>query len=96
VGLGWTGAARLLGQILQLGTTVVLARLLSPKEYRLLGMVLVFTGSANYVADMGLGASIIQKTTLSDRHLNSVFWLNAATGLVLTLICPRSSMTWKR
>jgi PST family polysaccharide transporter len=86
VGLGWTGAARLLGQILQLGTTVVLARLLSPKEYGLLGMVLVFTGFANYVADMGLGASIIQKTTLSDRHLNSVFWLNTATGLALSVI----------
>jgi PST family polysaccharide transporter len=84
-GLGWTGAARLLGQILQLGTTVVLARLLSPKEYGLLAMVLVFTGFANYVADMGLGASIIQKRALSDRHLNSVFWLNAATGLVLTV-----------
>jgi len=86
VGLGWTGAARLLGQMLQLGTTVVLARLLSPKEYGLLGMVLVFTGFASYVADMGLGASIIQKATLSDRHLNSVFWLNTATGLVLTVI----------
>jgi O-antigen/teichoic acid export membrane protein len=86
VGLGWTGAARLVGQLLQLATTVVLARLLSPNEYGLLGMVLVFTGFANYVADMGLGASIIQNTALSNRHLNSVFWLNAATGLALTLI----------
>jgi O-antigen/teichoic acid export membrane protein len=84
VGLGWNGAARLLGQLLQLGITMVLARLLSPREYGLLGMVLVFTGFASFVADMGLGASIIQKTSLSDRHLNSVFWLNAATGLVLT------------
>jgi len=33
---------------------------------------------------MGLGASIIQRSALSDRHLNSVFWLNAATGLLLT------------
>src|SRR6202167_1876239 len=86
VGLGWTGAARLLGQILQLGTTVVLARLLSPREYGLLGMVLVFTGFASYVADMGLGASIIQKSTVTERHLNSVFWLNVATGMVLTAV----------
>src|ERR1700689_4927470 len=86
VGLGWTGAARLLGQILQLVTTVVLARLLSPKEYGLLGMVLVFTGFANYVADMGLGASIIQRGTVSERHLNSVFWLNVATGMALTAV----------
>jgi len=84
VGLGWTGAARLLGQLLQLATTIILARLLSPKEYGLLGMVLVFTGFAGYVADMGLGASIIQRSSVSERHLNSVFWLNAATGLALT------------
>jgi O-antigen/teichoic acid export membrane protein len=38
------------------------------------------------VADMGLGASIIQRSTLSDRHLNSVFWLNVATGIVLTAV----------
>ena len=57
VGLGWTGAARLLGQLLQLAATVVLARLLSPREYGLLGMVLVFAGFASGVADMGLGAS---------------------------------------
>ena len=85
-GLGWTGAARLLGQLLQLGATVILARLLSPKEYGLLGMVLVFTAFANNIADMGLGASIIQRSTLSDRHLNSVFWLNVVTGMALTAL----------
>jgi O-antigen/teichoic acid export membrane protein len=86
VGLGWNGAARLLGQLLQLCATVILARLLSPKEYGLLGMVLVFTGFAAYFADMGLAASIIQKTTVTERHLNSVFWLNVATGTVLTAV----------
>jgi PST family polysaccharide transporter len=86
VGLGWNGAARLLGQLLQLAATVVLARLLSPKEYGLLGMVLVFTGFANAVADVGLGASIVQRSTVSDRHLNSVFWLNAVTSMVLTAV----------
>jgi O-antigen/teichoic acid export membrane protein len=86
VGLGWNGSARLLGQLLQLAATAILARLLSPKEYGLLGMVLVFTGFAGYVADMGLGASIIQRSTVTERHLNSVFWLNVATGMVLTAI----------
>ncbi len=84
VGLGWSGAARLLGQLLQFSVAVILARLLSPKEYGLLGMVLVFTGFANSLVDMGLGASIIQKGSLSGRHLNSVFWLNVVTGILLT------------
>ena len=86
MGLGWNGAARLLGQLLQLAATVILARLLSPKEYGLLGMVLVFTGFASFVADMGLGASIIQRSTVTERHLNSVFWLNVATGIALTAV----------
>jgi O-antigen/teichoic acid export membrane protein len=84
VGLGWSGAARFLGQLLQLAVAVILARLLSPKAYGLLGMVLVFTGFANSLADMGLGASIIQKSSLSSRHLNSVFWLNVVAGILLT------------
>lgn len=86
VGLGWSGATRLLGQLLQLAAAVVLARLLSPNDYGLLGMVLVFTGFANSLADMGLGASIIHKSAPSERHLNSVFWLNVATGILLTVL----------
>ncbi len=52
-GLGWSGATRLLGQLLQMAAAVALARLLSPREYGLLGMVLVFTGFAASLADMG-------------------------------------------
>lgn len=86
VGLGWSGATRLLGQILQLAAAIVLVRILSPRDYGLLGMVLVFTGFAGVLADMGLGAAIIHKSSLSDRHLNSVFWLNVAMGIVLTAV----------
>lgn len=85
-GLGWNGATQLLGQLLQFAAAVVLARILSPRDYGLLGMVLVFTGFARSLASMGMGASIIQKSDLSDRHLNSVFWLNVVTGILLTAI----------
>ena len=86
MGLGWSGASRLLGQMLQLAIAVVLARILSPREYGLLGMVLVFSGFANSLADLGLGGSIVQKRDVTDRQLNSVFWLNVATGILLTAI----------
>lgn len=85
-GLGWNGATQLLGQLLQFAAAVILARILNPRDYGLLGMVLVFTGFARSLADLGLGASIIQKSDLTDRHLNSVFWLNVATGILLTLL----------
>jgi PST family polysaccharide transporter len=85
-GLSWTAASQALGQVLQLGIAAVLARLLSPNEYGLLGMVLVFTGFATNFADLSLGASIIQKKDITERHLNSVFWLNIAVGAALTLL----------
>ena len=45
-GLGWSAASQTLGKGLQFAITAILARLLSPREYGLLGMVVVFTGFA--------------------------------------------------
>ena len=85
-GLSWSAASQMLGQGFQFAITAILAHLLSPREYGLLGMVLVFTGFAANFADLSLGASIIQKRDASERHLNSVFWLNVLVGGLLTLV----------
>jgi O-antigen/teichoic acid export membrane protein len=85
-GLGWSAASQILGQVLQFVTTAILSRILSPREYGLLGMVVVFTGFAATFSDLSLGASIIQKRDVSERHLNSVFWLNVLIGGLLTLV----------
>jgi O-antigen/teichoic acid export membrane protein len=85
-GLGWNGATQFLGAALQFGISVVLARLLSPRDFGLIAMVFVFTGFASSLRDMGFGASIVQRKTLSDRHLNSVFWTNVAVGTFLTIV----------
>ena len=77
-GLGWSAATQMLGQALQFAATVVLARLLSPADFVLIAMILVFIGFASSLADMGLGASIIQKQWVSDRHLDSVFWMTTS------------------
>ena len=76
----------MLGQALQFAISVMLARQLSPREFGLMGMVLVFTGLASSLSNMGLGASIIQNRAVSDLHLNSMFWLNVAVGSILSLL----------
>jgi O-antigen/teichoic acid export membrane protein len=86
LGLGWSGATQIIGAVLQFGISVILARLLSPREFGLIGIVLVFTGFASSLSDMGLGASLVQLRTVSDRHLNSVFWVNIAAGALLTIL----------
>lgn len=85
-GLGWSGATQILEEVLRFGFSVILARLLSPRDFGLIGIVLVFTGFASIFSHMGLGASLIQKRAVSDRHLNSVFWVNVAAGALLTIL----------
>jgi len=82
-GLGWSGATQAAVQLFQFGFSIALARVLIPADFGLVGMVAVFTGFASSLGDLGLGASLIQKPSLSERHLDSVFWLNVAVGAVL-------------
>ncbi len=83
-GLGWSGAAQVARQLVQFIISVILARLLSPEDFGLIGMIIVFTGFAGVFSELGLGAALIQKLDLDERHLNSVFWVNIGTGIILT------------
>jgi PST family polysaccharide transporter len=85
-GIEWTAGARVAKLILQFIISVILARLLSPKDFGLIGMIVVFTGFAALFSEMGLGAALIQRKVIEERHLSSIFWLNIAVGLILTCI----------
>ena len=85
-GIGWTTIGSIGKQGVQFVISVVLARLLTPEDFGLLGMVLVFTGLALLINDLGFGAAIIQKKEIEEQHLSSVFWLNVVIGLLLAII----------
>ena len=65
---------------------VVLARLLTPRDFGLAGMIVVFTGFAALFSEAGFGAALIQMKEIEERHLSSVFWLNIAMGAFLMSI----------
>ena len=83
-GLGWTSVTQIGKQGLQFIISIVLARILSPEDFGLLGMVLVFTGFAALFGELGFGAALIQRNTLEEKHYSSIFWLNLAFGIMLT------------
>jgi PST family polysaccharide transporter len=89
--LGWNAAAQFSVQVLQFGTSVAIARLLGPQELGLMAMIMVFTGFAAIFYDMGLGSALIQRKDLSEGHLNSVFWINAGTGALMTVLFMASA-----
>jgi PST family polysaccharide transporter len=83
---------------LQFGVTVLLSRLLPPKDFGLLALALVFTGLAGLFATIGLGPTIIQRRPLTPRHIRVGFTLSVLFGLAtsgtLVALAPFSTLVF--
>ena len=55
----------------------MLARLLTPEEFGVVGMLLVFTGFAQVLTDGGLNSALIYKQEITERHRSTVFWIQS-------------------
>lgn len=72
--------------LLQLGSTVLLARMLAPDDFGLLAMVAAIVGLAELVRDFGLSGAIVQAKEIGDRLWSSLLWLSVALGAALMLL----------
>jgi O-antigen/teichoic acid export membrane protein len=85
------GAAKLAGQafsiLLRLGYMIVLARLLSPKDFGLVAMVTVVTGIYGLFTTAGLSPATIQKESVTEDEISTLFWVNVLIGVLLTGLC---------
>ena len=81
-----TMTAQVIKFLLQTGSTVVLARLLTPQDYGLIAMVTAITGFVALFKDMGLSMATIQKAEINHSQVSTLFWINVAVSLVLALI----------
>lgn len=79
-GVKWSTVSQAGRQVMQLATTLVLARLLSPDDFGLASMALVVVGFVLLFKDLGTAAAIIQRRELSPELLSSVFWVNVLFG----------------
>lgn len=96
----WIAGAQIASQIISFGFGIALARLLVPQDFGLIAMVVVFTGLAGLLSDVGLGSALIQKKDTRDEHFSSVFWLNLLLGCGLMcaifLAAPSLSAFYER
>ncbi len=72
--------------LLRLGSLMVLARLLGPKDFGLVGMVTAFTGVLELFRDFGLSSATVQRTTVTDEQTSTLFWINILVGALLGLL----------
>ena len=84
-------AARGVNIFVQLASTVLLARLLSPHDFGLVAMVVALVGFAPMLIDLGTSEASAQKTHITQSEISSLFWLNFALGAVLTILLAASS-----
>lgn len=85
-GTFWSAADAFLGQGVMFVVGIVLARLLSPEEYGLIGIVLIFTSVLLGVVDSGFSNSLIRKPHVTDEDYNTLFFFNLVVSILLFLM----------
>ncbi len=78
--------SKLLSLIIGLGATAVIARLVSPADYGLVAMVVSVTALLNVPSDFGLSLVTIQKPSITQEQLSTLFWVNLGIGTALGLV----------
>lgn len=82
-GVGWSAADAVLGQGVSFLVGLVLARLLSPDEYGLVGIVTIFTNILLGFIDCGFSNSLIRKQKITDEDYCTMFIVNMILSVVL-------------
>lgn len=82
-GLFWKVMENGGSQGIQFIISILLARLLSPDEYGVINLVLIFITIANVIVQNGFGTALIQKQQADERDYSSVFFVNLAVAAVI-------------
>ncbi len=82
-GTFWSAADAFLGQGVMFLVGIVLARLLSPEEYGLIGIVIIFTTVMAAIMDSGFSSALIRKIEVRDEDYNTLFVFNLTVSVAL-------------
>ena len=85
-GVLWSGISQFFTQIFQFIVIVILARLLLPEEFGIVGLTTIFIGLIISINELGLSAAIIQRKDVNQIHLSTSFWASMGTGIILCFL----------
>lgn len=85
-GVLWSFVERFGSVLLQFVANIVLARLLLPSDFGLIGLIMVFITISNTFVDGGLGSALIQKTDATEVDYSTIFFLNIIVAFFLCLV----------
>lgn len=85
VGIRWVAGARAISEVLQLISSVVLARLIAPPEFGKAIVALVIASIASVLASHAFASLLVQQETIGDDEVRAAVALNVLIGLVLSV-----------
>lgn len=85
-GVKWISLTNIFKQILGVVTLVIFARLLTPEDFGVFAILMIFVGFLGMFTDMGISAALIHVKEPSERLLSSLFYLNVIVGIILFVL----------
>ena len=82
----WESAGQYLSLGIQFVVTIIIARILTPSDFGVVGLLTVFTAISMILLNSGFSQALIQKKDANDVDFSSVFYVNLAVGLVLYFV----------
>jgi O-antigen/teichoic acid export membrane protein len=81
----WTALDTVVVKAVGLVISVIIARLLSPSDYGVIGMLAIFIAIAQSMVDGGFGAALIQRKNVTSTDYSTIFYFNIVIALIMYL-----------
>ncbi|MFI8380422.1 lipopolysaccharide biosynthesis protein [Leeuwenhoekiella sp. NPDC079379] len=86
LGLLWTFLDTIVAKGVGIAASITLARLLSPREFGLIGMIYIITSISATLVDGGLTASLIRTKNITNKDYSTIFYTNISISFILYLL----------
>ncbi len=83
VGMIWSSVQRFGTMLISFATNLVLARLLTPEDFGIIGMIMVFIAISSALVDGGFASALIQKKNPTNEDYSTIFYWNLITSITL-------------
>src|SRR5436309_9021485 len=85
-GIAWTGGIKWLTQLVSWASTLIVARLITPTDYGLFAMAMVYAGFVQLVNELGLSLAIVQRRDLSGDQIAQLGGLAVLASVVIFVL----------
>ena len=91
-GVAWTAAVKWLTQLVTWGMTVVVARLLAPSDYGLVGMAAIYINLFTLFSEFGIGAAVVTMQDLTADQVSQLNTLSLLLGILGSIISAAAAI----